>query len=105
MSSSRLVELEKFLEREPDDPFTQYAIALEYASEGDLATALTKLETLISMKPTYVAAYQQLGAWLIAKDQINRARDVLKRGIEVATSNGEAHARNEMQTMIDDLDV
>ena len=59
--NSRLQQLEKFLEDEPADTFTHYAMAIEYASMGNHAKAIEKFEEVIALDGNYVAAYHQLG--------------------------------------------
>ena len=58
--TSRLEQLQKFLEEEPADAFTHYAIALEYISLGRQADAVEKLEEVIGLDVEYVPAYHQL---------------------------------------------
>ena len=103
MRVSKLRELEKFLEQDPSDSFTHYAIALEYAASSDMDGAIEKLKALISMNPKYVPAYQQLASYLIKLDLYRDAQDILEKGILVAGLEGDRHAQNEMQECLDDL--
>jgi tetratricopeptide (TPR) repeat protein len=104
MNSSRLEALKKFLEEEPNDIFTRYAIALEYASMQNLPEAIAKLEEVIAFDPNYVPAYQQLGSYLRQAGRKDDALKILERGIQVAALVGDTHAQGEMQEAIDDLE-
>jgi tetratricopeptide (TPR) repeat protein len=85
------------------DPFNHYAIALEYASMNNVAAAIAKLEELLKISPSYVPAYQQLGSLLRQAGDAARAGVILSRGIALASSTGEQHARNEMQDLLDEI--
>ncbi|HLX12172.1 MAG TPA: tetratricopeptide repeat protein [Bacteroidota bacterium] len=102
--SSRLESLLEFLKHEPNDPFTHYAIALEYASAKDYKTAAAKLEELLVLDPDYVAAYQQLGSVYVQLDRDSDAVRILEQGMEAAQRAGDTHAVREMQDAIDDLE-
>ena len=100
---SRLEQLQKFLEEEPADAFTHYAIALEYLSVGKYSEATEKFGEVIALDPNYVAAYHQLGLLLA---RMNNTRDAIKtfeQGIRAAEYVGDAHARREMGDAIDEL--
>ena len=103
MRESKLRELEKFLEQDPSDSFTHYAIALEYAASSDMDGAIEKLKALITLDPKYVPAYQQLASYLIKLRQYRNAQDVLEKGIQVAGLAGDRHAQSEMQECLDEL--
>ena len=101
--TSRLEQLQKFLEEEPADAFTHYAIALEYASMGKLSAAVEKLEEVIILEPNYVAAYHQLGILLARMNNAAEAVKAFERGIEIAGLVGDTHARSEMEAAIDEM--
>lgn len=105
MKLSRLEELKKFLEAEPNDSFTHYAIALEYVSQKNIPEAIKKLEELLTLDPNYVPAYQQLGYLFIQTGKKDAALIILERGIETAELVGDTHARREMEEAIEDLEL
>ena len=104
MSTSRLHTLLQFLESDPEDSFTRYALAMEYVSAGETVTGISYLEDLLNRDPGYVATYQQLGYIYIELDRTDDAVDILKRGIEIARKAGDAHAASEMQDALDDME-
>ena len=100
---SRLEQLQKFLEEEPTDAFTHYAIALEYVAKKQYDKAITMFEESLVLDPQYVAAYHQLG---LLYAQMNMKTDALKifdQGIRVAGNLGDVHANAEMENAIDEL--
>jgi tetratricopeptide (TPR) repeat protein len=104
MKSSRLDTLLQFLDNDPDDSFTRYAVALEYISMGNTEQGIGYLKDLIDRDPGYVASYQQLGSMYAENDRKEDARAVLIRGIEIARQSGELHAAQEMQDVLDELE-
>ncbi len=104
MSSPRLESLLQFLEKDTNDSFTRYAIALEYISLGDIEQGIMYLEDVIHRDPGYVAAYQQLGTVYADADRKEDALDILRRGIGIARKSGDLHAASEMQDAIDDIE-
>ena len=104
MSTSRLDTLKKFLEEDPNDSFSYYAIALEYASMKMYPEAVSKYQELIERDPNYVPAHYQLGILLAQLSKIAEARMAFELGIKIATVQGDTHARNEMQEALDELD-
>ena len=104
MTSSRLEALMKFLEEDPTDPFTRYAIALEYASMQNFPAAIAKMQELLSLDPGYVPAYHQLGGFFKQIGEPNEAIRILEQGMQRAALAGERHAQGEMQELIDELE-
>jgi len=104
MTDDRLAKLLVFLEKDPDDAFTQYALALEYTSRGDKEQATHLLELLLRKDPAYVPAYQQLGFLYQELDRLTEACAILRQGIAVAARSGDHHAGREMQDTLDELE-
>ncbi len=104
MTSPRLEALRRFLDQDPTDTFTRYAIALEYASMGDSAEAIVKMNELLAVEPSYVPAYHQLGIILRQAHRSREALEILERGIEWAQNAGDRHAREEMQDLIEEIE-
>lgn len=96
-------QIEELLKADPGDPFLKYALAKELASEGDVPAALAAFDRVIAEHPDYVAAYFQKGQTLAADGEADAARDVLTRGIAVASRVGDAHAAGEMTAFLDTL--
>ena len=93
----RLALLHDFLRDDPDDPFTRFAIAQEYAKKGDAPAALEAYKALVRDRPDYVGTYYHLGALLRALGRDGDAADVLRAGVRAATAAGDAHARAELE--------
>ena len=58
---NRIEILRGFLEDNPKDSFSRYALALEYVKAGQSDDAVREFETVKKNNPDYVATYFQLG--------------------------------------------
>jgi tetratricopeptide (TPR) repeat protein len=101
---TRLQQMLAFLERDPDDSFARYAVAIEYAAEKNFDTAIDYLSELRRRDPDYVAAYFQLGQIYTALERWDQAEEALSSGIEVGRRIGDRHAVAEMQEALDELE-
>lgn len=97
MNQDRLQALKSFYEEDPDDPFTRFALAQEFLKRGRTAEALHFFEQLVSDDPDYVGTYYHLGKLYESLDRVDEARRTYERGIKIAESKRDAHARAELQ--------
>jgi tetratricopeptide (TPR) repeat protein len=103
MREERITKLKALLEQDPNDSFSRYALALEYAAIDHNAESLALLENLLQRDSLYVPAYQQLGYMYQKLGRTEEAVSAFKRGIEIATQQGDHHARSEMKDALDDV--
>ncbi len=101
----RLTALLGFLREDPADPFTQFAIAQEYAKLGRSAAAAEAYEGLVRDRPDYVGTYYHLGALYRHLGRPADAEATLRAGIAAATAAGDTHARSELQRALLDDDL
>jgi len=104
MTPSRLDSLKLLLEENPNDSFTLYAIALEYDSLGEPETAVTYLKEIIERDANYLPAYRQLGQILARLNRTEEAKPIYRKGIEIAETIGDAHAKQEMTEELDEIE-
>ena len=103
MAKSRLETLEGFVRERPTDAFAYYGLAMEYINAGRTEDALATFQKLIGFNPNYSAGYHQAGLLLTRLARVDEAKEMFKRGIEVAGRNGEAHSKMEMEEALHDL--
>lgn len=102
MNSTRLEQLLKFLEDDPDDPFILYALALEYKSvdPGETGKLFTQL---LEYHPDYLPTYYQAA---LHKEELGQSLDALSlygAGIEIAKKQNNFSALKELQAAYDTL--
>jgi tetratricopeptide (TPR) repeat protein len=99
----RITQLLGFLAQSPKDPFSYYALALEYQSRGNYAEAASYFKMLLSDFPDYVPAYHMYAQVLAESGKKAEAVEVLETGIEKATTAKDNHAASEMSELRDEL--
>ena len=65
--------------------FTRYALALEYQSVNEHEKAEKEFEHLLKNAPDYLATYYRLGKLKEEKGEIEEARELYEKGMEVAS--------------------
>ena len=101
--SDRLNSLLKLLEKDPDDSFLSYGIALEHISTGNYEEAERYLSLIIKKDPDYVPAYMQLAHVYENLNLIDKAKKIYKEGIEIARKKNDSHAADEMEDFLNEL--
>jgi predicted Zn-dependent protease len=100
----KIAGLKEILELDPKNSFARYGLAMELASRGETAAALTEFDTLLANDPSYTAGYFMAAQTLSAASRAQEAIARLKAGIESARRSGNLHAVSEMQDMLDELE-
>ena len=103
MEESRLKQLEEFTRLNPQDPFAHYGLAMEYKVAERYNDSIKTFEKLLGFKPDYTAAYYHSGVMLGGLGRKDEARDILKRGMDVAKTNGDFHTLSELEEALNNL--
>jgi tetratricopeptide (TPR) repeat protein len=96
-------QLEALLNREPDDAFLNFGLAMQLSKEQRHEESLARFDHVIRLDPGYTAAYHQKGIALVGLHRIEDAREVLKTGVEAARRVGNAHAEAEMSELLSSI--
>jgi tetratricopeptide (TPR) repeat protein len=100
---SRLEQFKEFVEMDPTDTFSRYALALEYMGVSDFELSVHHFQEVIRLDPSYSAAYFQAALASEQMQKVDQARDFLIRGIEAAEKKNDWHARDEMKAALANL--
>lgn len=103
MAPTRREKIEAMLADEPGDIFLRYSLAMELEKEGDHEGSLARLTELTNDAQPYVPAFFMAGQQLARLGRVNDARGVLRRGIEAARTQDDAHAAGEMSEFLASL--
>ncbi len=98
---SRLEILKQLVARNPADHFVRYGLAMEFVNAGELEQAVAEYRALLTMNPDYAAAYYPAAQALEKLGRLEEAREMYRRGIEVAARQGNPHARDHLQAALD----
>ena len=100
---NRIEILKGFLNENPNDSFSRYALALEYVKLGQEDNALREFETVKTNDPAYVATYFQLGQLYQKLGRSHEAEKTFRTGITVAAQAGDDHTRSELEGALEGL--
>jgi Flp pilus assembly protein TadD len=95
--TTRLEQLQKMLEREPNDTFLLYGLAMEHKKAGANELALQLLAKVVELEPSHGYAFFQQGQILENDGHIESARKAYREGIVAAQKSGDAHAKSELE--------
>src|ERR1051325_6096731 len=96
--SERMKSLQTMLQKEPDDLFLLYAIALEHKKAREFADALRYLGEVLKRDALYCVAYQQAAQVHEMAGDVEAARNAYRDGIAAAQRKGDLHAKEEMRS-------
>lgn len=99
--SNRLEVLKNLAQQNPRDTFVRYALAMAHAGAGEFERAVEEFGVLLSLNPDYKAAYFHAGQALEKLGRLEEARQMYRRGIEVTTRQGDAHARDQLASALE----
>ena len=89
----------------PADAFARYGLAMELIKGGALENAAAEFRTLLEHNPNYAAAYFHGGQVLEKLGDVEQARELYTKGVEVTARTGDQHARSELQAALDMLPI
>ena len=99
-TTPRMRQLLQMLERQPDDPFLLYGLAMEHKKADEPARALEYFEKVLRRDPNYCYAYYQRAQVHESLGDIDAARRSLREGLDAADRSGDAHARQEIEAAL-----
>jgi tetratricopeptide (TPR) repeat protein len=100
---NRVEMLTQILDQNPNDAFARYGLAMEHAKTGEVETAMQEFKKLLDVHPDYAAGYFMAAQTLAKAGRNDEAKDYLQNGISAASRTGNAHAKGEMEAMLDEL--
>lgn len=99
---TRLEQLLRFAQDEPNDPFNIYAVAIEYL-KLDSTKALPFFETLVKDHPDYLPTYYTFGKMLQQEKDFTRAKLLFEKGIEQGVASKNTKAVGELKNALTEL--
>jgi Tfp pilus assembly protein PilF len=100
---NRIEILKGFLEQDPKDSFSRYALALEYVKGGQQEDARREFEFVRDSDPGYVATYFQLAQLYRNLGLRHDAEKTYRTGITAAVKAGDAHTQGELEGALESL--
>lgn len=103
MTDDRLTKLMSLLDLEPEDPFCLYGIAQEHAARGDDEEALGWYQRAAKADPKDGYIHYHHARSLDRLDRREEAIEAIRLGQRAADSSGDAHARAELDALLEEL--
>lgn len=101
--ADRIEMIRRLLEKEPNDVFLSYSLAMEYVSAGQSQLALEQFERVLALDAEYLPAYAEAGKLLRALGQLDQARVMFQRGLDIAAAKGQNHTRDYLAQQLEGL--
>ena len=93
-------QLQQMLQRQPDDAFLLYGVAMEYKKADESARALEYFGKVLQRDPNYCYAYYQRAQVHESLGDVEAAKRSLREGLEAADRSGDGHARQEIEAAL-----
>jgi tetratricopeptide (TPR) repeat protein len=97
--------LKAMVAQNPGDAFARYGLAMELMNTGQLENAVAEFRALLEHNPNYAAAYFHGGQVLEKLGEVEQARALYEKGVEVTGRTGDQHTRSELQAALDMLPI
>lgn len=101
----RVPLLLQYLEDDPNDAFTRFALASEYRKRGEQEAALKLFEELVADQPEYVGTYYHLASLYRELDRPDDARATYQAGILEAGRQADRHSESELRSALMELEI
>jgi Tfp pilus assembly protein PilF len=99
VTTPAIANLEKLLAAGKDTALLRFSLGAEHLKAGDPAAAVLHLARALELDPDYSAAYKLLGRALELDGRRHDALETYRRGINVASANGDKQAEREMSVL------
>lgn len=100
---NRIETLKEYLKDDPDDQFSNYALALEYMNLSENNSAIDLLEKILKRDEHYLAAYYQLGKAYEKVSRTDEAKLIYEKGIHIASQQKNQRTFNELKSAFESL--
>jgi hypothetical protein len=96
MNNSRLALLQQFFDEDPTDPFSGYALAMEYINT-DASLSEKYLLELLENHPDYLPTYYQAATLLADSQSQEFIEAIYEKGLQLATAQNNSKIYQELQ--------
>jgi len=103
MAVTRLEQLQKLAAAQPHDPLAHYGVGLEHMNLQQWEPAIAAFDRALQADANYVAAYMQKARAELKLGRRTAALQTLQRGVALARAQGDRHAADEMNKLLETL--
>ena len=84
----------------PQDPFNQYLLALEYLKENNRGEAISLFNNIYEKSPNYLPLYYTFAINLIELGDMVEVKVIVKKGIDLAVLLKNEKVKNELNQLL-----
>jgi tetratricopeptide (TPR) repeat protein len=85
----------------PNDPFNQYLLALEYLKENNKGEAISLFKNIYEKSPNYLPLYYTYAINLLELGDIIKAKEIVNKGIELARLTNKEKVSSELNQLLE----
>jgi len=85
----------------PNDPFNQYLLALEYLKENNKGEAISLFKNIYEKSPNYLPLYYTYAINLLELGDIIKAKEIVNKGIELARLTNKEKVSSELKQLLE----
>lgn len=100
----RMNMLINLIHQMPNDPFLHYGLALEYFNMSDFQKSIELFEEIIQKFPNYVPTYYQYAQAYEKLNNVEKAKEMYRKGIDTAVKENDLHALAELRSALNELE-
>lgn len=91
--------------QDPKNTFARYGLAMEFANSGELRQAVDEYRAVLKQDENYAPAYYHGGQALEKLGELEQARSLYEKGVEITTRKGDTHTRAEIEAALSLLPI
>lgn len=100
-----IADLQRLLDKSPNDPDLLYGLAMEHSKAGRTDDACAHFDRCLAADPAYCYAYYHKARALESAGRIPDALATLRAGLAAAKAARDNHALSELSAYLDELDT
>ena len=104
MSETKIDQLKKLIEKNPDNPLGRYGLANELFKSELYADAIIEINEYLKLKDDEGAVYRMMAECYVRLGDTEKAKESYTKGIEAASRHGHPSMAEEFEEAIEFLD-
>ena len=102
-AKSPLEMFEELAAQAPGNVMVRYSLGREYLKAQRYGEAEREFREAVRLKPDYSAAYRELGKALVALERPEEAREIYRKGADIACEKGDLQTKKEIEVFLNRL--
>lgn len=99
----KISRLAKNIQKDPEDTFSKFALALELLKDDHVKRAQLLFESILKQDPDYLGVYYHLGKLYQSREMYSQAEEMFKEGLSVADKKKDIRTKSELTEALTQL--